>query len=96
LWFADLRTWLVAFYNGFIDRLLGEALDVANLETITETRERDGEALTTRATGAADAMDVVFRFHRQTVVDDVRDARNVDTTSGNVGRDQNFGGAIAQ
>jgi hypothetical protein len=86
----------VAFYNGFIDRLLGEALDVANLETITETRERDGEALTTCATGAADAVDVIFRLHRQAVVDDVRDARNVDTASGNVGGDQNFGGAIAQ
>lgn len=86
----------MALYNGFIDRLLGESLDVANLKTITETRERDGEALATCATGAADTMDVVFRFHRQTVVDDVRDARNVDTASGNVGRDQNFGGAIAQ
>ncbi len=96
LWFADLRAWLVAFYNGFIDRLLGETLDIANLETITETRERDGETLTTGATGAANAMDVVFRFHRQTVVDDVRNARNVDTASGNVGGDQNFGGAITQ
>ena len=86
----------MALYNRFINRLLGETLDIANLETITESRERDGEALTTCATGAADTMDVILRFHRQTVVDNVRDARNVDTASGNVGGDQNFGGAIAQ
>ena len=41
-------------------------------------------------------MDVILRFHWQAIVDDVRDAGDVDAASGNVGCDQNFGAAITQ
>ena len=34
---------LMAFDHGFVDAILGEALDIANLETITEASERDGD-----------------------------------------------------
>ena len=89
-----LRLWLMAFDHGFVDTILGEALNVPNLETITETRERDRETLLARATGAADTMDVILRLHWQAIVDDVRDAGDVDAARGHVRCDQNFGAAI--
>ena len=90
-----LRLRLMAFDHGFVDAVLGEALDIANLETIAETRERNGQALLASATGTADTMDVILRFHRQAIVDDVRDAGDVDAARGHVRCDQNFGAAVA-
>ena len=86
----------MAFDHGFVDTILGEALDIANLETITEARECDRETLLASATGAADAMDVILRFHWQAIVDDVCDAGDIDAASGHIGCDQNFGAAITQ
>ena len=90
-----LGLWLMAFDHGFVDAVFSEALDVPNLETITEARERDRETLLASATGAADTMDVILRFHRQTIVDDMRDAGDVDAARGDIRCDQNFGAAIA-
>ena len=39
-------------------------------------------------TGAADAVDVVFVLDRSCVVDDVGDISDVDTTGGDICRDQ--------
>ena len=89
-----LRLRLMAFDHGFVNAILGEALDVPNLKTITETRERDRETLLAGTTGAADTMDVVLRFHRQAIVDDVRDAGDIDASRGHIRCDQNFGGTI--
>ncbi len=79
-----------------VDTLLGEALDVANFVTITEARERDGQAALASATGTTDAMDVILWFHRQAIVDHVGDRWHINSASGNVGGDQHFDGAIAQ
>ena len=81
---------------GLVNALLGEALNVANFVTITETRQRDGQPALASATGAANAMDVILRFHRQAVVNHVGDRWHINSASGNVSGDQHFDGAIAQ
>mmetsp|Transcript_13892 Transcript_13892/g.58837 ORF Transcript_13892/g.58837 Transcript_13892/m.58837 type:complete len:221 (-) Transcript_13892:1282-1944(-) len=50
--------------------------------------ERGGDPRLTAATGAADAVDVVFNLLGHVVVDDVLDVRKVQTLSGDVGCDQ--------
>jgi hypothetical protein len=60
-------------HYGLVNALLREALDVANFVTITEARERDGQAALTSATGTTDAMDVILWLHRQAIVDHVGD-----------------------
>jgi hypothetical protein len=50
--------------------------------------ERNGRAFRARAGGAADAMHVRFRFVRQIVINDVRDAVDVDPAACDVGCDQ--------
>ena len=50
--------------------------------------EADRVADRVRAAGAADAVHVVFGLRREVVVDDVRDAVDVDAAGGDVGRNQ--------
>ena len=50
--------------------------------------EADRIADRMRAAGAADAVDVILGLLREVVVDDVRDAVDVDAARGDVGRDQ--------
>ena len=67
-----------------------EALDVADVGGVFRRDERDGVADGLRATGAADAVHVVFWFLRDVVVDDVGDAGDVDTAGRDIGGDHDF------
>lgn len=53
-------------------------------------------ALSACTSGAADAVNIGFRHFRQLEVDDVRDAINVDTASGNIRCDQHAGLGFAE
>ena len=86
----------MAFDHGLIDTIFGEALNVPNLETVTEARERDRKALLASTSGATDTMNVILRFHWQAIVDDVRDAGDVNASRGDIGCNQNFGASITQ
>ena len=60
------------------DALVGQALDALELAALAAVAERQGDARGAGTRGAADAMDVALGVGRQLVVDDVRDARDVD------------------
>lgn len=70
------------------DGVAEKPLDVAQQLTFIDADERNGDAIDARATGAADAMDVVGRDHRQLVVDDMRQRVDVEAAGGNLGRDE--------
>ena len=55
--------------------------------------EADGVADGVRAAGAADAMDVILRVHREIVVHHVRDAVHVNAARGDVRRHEHAHGA---
>src|SRR5690606_9381955 len=69
------------------DLLAGGALDGLEHALLARRDEQDGGAQTTGAAGAADAVHVGFGVVRDVVVDDVRDARHVQTACGHVGGD---------
>tara|TARA_B100000161_G_C33357953_1_gene327648 strand:+ start:157 stop:648 length:492 start_codon:yes stop_codon:yes gene_type:complete len=79
-----------------IDILLDDAFDVAQQTNVTRFAERNRGTFGATTTGTADTVDIAFRIVRQVIVDDMRDARNVNTTCGNVGRNQNRETAIAE
>ena len=70
--------------------------DVLDLATVAEFGNRDRLAFAASAAGAANTVNVVFRLHRQAVVDDVGDGRNVQTTGCHIGSDQNLHAAITE
>ena len=63
-------------------------LDVAQVFPLLAVAERDRDPGRARPGGAADAVDVGFGDVRQIVVDDVRDAVDVDAARRDVGRDE--------
>jgi hypothetical protein len=79
-----------------IDILLDDAFDVAKQTNVTRFAERNRSTFGATTAGTADTVDIAFRVVRQVIVDDVRDARNVDTTCSNIGRNQNRELAIAE
>src|SRR6185369_925981 len=64
---------LQAWHDVGLERLAGIGLDVEDLAAIAELGERHGQAVAAGTAGAADAVRVVLGFHRQAVVEDVRD-----------------------
>ena len=56
----------------------------------------EGIADVLRATGAADAMDVILGMPRHVEIDDVGDAGDVEAARGDVGRDHHFIFAAAE
>src|SRR3989344_1836796 len=74
------------YRNG--DGLSDEMLDVAYLALLVRLGNRDGMAFSTRTCGAADAVDVIRRIHRQVVIDDELNPLHVDTARGDVGGDE--------
>src|SRR5258707_10993773 len=78
------------------DALVGQPLDALELAALTAVAERQRDARGAGARGAADAMDVALGVSRQLVVDDVRDARDVDAARGEIGRHQHAGPAAAE
>ena len=71
-------------------------LNILNLAAVAKFSNRDGFAFAARTTCAADAVDVVFGFHRQAVVDHVGDGRYIQTTGSDVSSDQNLNSTITE
>ena len=83
---------------GFLagDGAADEALEVAEGAGVIGADEADGVADGLGAAGAADAVDVVFGVGGEVVIDDVRDAVDVDAAGGDVGGDEDAEGAAAE
>ena len=79
-----------------LDALLGDALDDAQHVPLARAHEQDRVAAAAGAAGAADAMDVGLGVVRNVVVDDVRDALDVEAARGDVGRDQDVDLAVLE
>src|SRR5262249_12831738 len=73
-----------------------EALDSRELLALFGRHKRDGDSVRAHAPCPADAMNIVLRIHRQVVIDDVRDAGNVDAASDDIGSDKIRNPAIAE
>src|SRR3569833_1675835 len=71
-----------------IEFVAGQACDPGELAPIVRSDQRYRRAGGAAATGAADAVNVIFRHHRQIEVDDVTDALDVETARSDVGRHQ--------
>ena len=78
------------------DALVGQPLDALELAALASVAERQGNARSAGARGAADAMDVALGVGRQLVVDDVGHAHDVDAARGEIGGDQHAGLAAAE
>ncbi len=57
---------------------------------LTRGNERDGIAVAPGAPGPSDTVDVGLGVVRNVEIDDMTDARHVDTAGGDVGRDQDI------
>ena len=71
-------------------------LDVLNLAAIAKFSNRESLAFATSAASTANPVHVIFSFHRQAVVDDVRDGWDVQTPGCDVGGDENLHTAVAK
>src|SRR3569832_907499 len=71
-----------------IEFVAGQAFDTGELAPIVRSDQRYRRAGGAAATGAADAVNVIFRHHRQIEVDDVTDALDVETARSDVSRHQ--------
>ena len=78
------------------DRPAGRPLDVAEQAQLARLGERDRDALAPGPADAADAVDVGVGRRRHVVVDDVGQLVDVETACGDVGGDEQLGGAVAQ
>ncbi len=78
------------------DLLADHAFDVAQMTNVTRFAERNRNTFGTAATGTANAVHIVFRIGRQVIVDDMRDARDVNPTRCNVSCDQDRELAITE
>ena len=67
-----------------------EALDGADVIEVFRGEDGEGVAFVLRAAGAADAVDVVFRMAGDIVIDDVRDALDIEPARGEIGGDEHF------
>src|SRR5690606_25328828 len=79
---------LEALHHLHRDVGLEHALDLPQQAALVGRDQRQRLALQAVAAGAADAVHVVLRHHRQVVVDDQRQARDVQAARGHVGGDQ--------
>ena len=77
-------------------RHANQPLDVTQIGAFLVIAERDREALGAGARGAADAVDVAFRHIGQVVIDDMRDAVDIDAARGDIGGDQGLDLAVAE
>ena len=73
-----------------LNRHAGEALDATRVAHVFFSDERERITTGLRAARAADAVHVIFGVFWDIVVDHMRDARDVQTTRSDVGRDENF------
>lgn len=85
---AGTRCREIAGEIGHRDRLTDEALDSRDLAFLMRFGETDRVTLGTCASGAADAMHVVFCLHRHIEIDHEIDALHVYAACRDVSRDQ--------
>ncbi len=78
--------------NLFLDHLLDATQGTAFI-SIAECQSDPFGAGSARST---DSMDVILRFHREVIVDDVRDVVDIDAASGDVGGDQDSRPSITE
>ena len=78
------------------DLLLGEPLDALSMPVLARLGQRDRDALAPGAADAADAVHVRLGRRRHVVVDDVGELVDVEAAGGDVGGDEQVGGAGAQ
>src|SRR6266849_7458297 len=67
----------------------GEPLDVAHVGSLLGIAKRQGDARGSRPSGTTDPMDIALRYVRHFKINDVRHRVDVNSASGDVGRDQN-------
>ena len=82
------RAWLQSRNDVRSDGCSRVALDLAQGSAFGMTCQRHRDPRRAGTPRAADAMNVVSGLPRQIEVDDVADARNIETARGDVGRDQ--------
>ncbi len=73
-----------------------ECLELTEDAGVLVGDEVDRNTLLTETTGTTNAVDVVLKGGGEIVVDDEGDLLNVDTTSEEVGGDEDTGGAVAE
>jgi len=73
-----------------------EGFDSAEIWLLILIAQRQRGASGSGSSGAADAMHIAFRLVRQLVIDHVRDARDVDAASRDIGRDEDAHAAAAE
>jgi len=79
-----------------LDFLADEAFDGADVHHVFGDHEGEGVARRFGATGAADAVDVIFGMLRHVEVNDVADVGDVEAAGGDVGGDEDFVFAVAE
>ena len=84
------------FREGFRSRvddefLVGDRFDFSKHGPFIAAAERDCDAFGSGASGPADAVNVVFDFGRQVEIHDVGDIFDVQSSSGDVRRDEDRG-----
>src|SRR5258708_15134304 len=90
------RADFVARDDLLLDLFPDEPLDVAQVRAVFARDERHGLTGFSRAAGAADAVDVVFRDVRHVVVHHVRQRLDVEAARGDVGSDQHLQLAVLE
>ena len=64
--------------------LVEKAFDAAQQRAVLGTAERNRVAVHSRARGAADAMYVSLSFHREVIINHMRDVIDIETACGDV------------
>ena len=79
-----------------MEQAVDSHLDACQLAPFLGRDEGVGHPLAAHAAGAADAMDVIVAELRNVVIDDVRDAGDVDAAADDVGGDQHLDLSLAK
>ena len=74
--------------------MANEVLDTAYFMTLAMYGQGKGQTIPTRATSTANTVDIIFRLHRQIVVNCVADGLHIDTTCSNIGCNQHANTAV--
>ena len=91
-----LRRVLCRYMLRHRNRDADELLDVAQESFLLTIAERDGNAIGSRACGAADAMHIGFRDVRHIEIHDMADAVDIDAARSNIRRDERAHAAFAK
>ena len=73
-----------------------QSLDVPEVGPLARIAEGECRSARARPRRASNAMHVAFRLARQLEIDDMRDARHVDASRGNIGGNENAGLTAAE